>query len=300
MYPASKPSPKGKAQHGGARSELDFVIENMRQGLWRLDPFGVIVYVNPFLAEWLEMTPEEMTGKHFSRYRSLRLVAEGPAEPGLSQRYHAEFFTSTGIRRRAIVVTSPAIDCNGVPVGTVDLITDITAEHAVQAQLTQEVQKMSILASTDPVTGVANRHVFNEALRRLVASASEEPFGLVIVDIDDFKQINDNYGHAFGDRTLIEVADRIRSAVRENDVVARFGGDEFAALLPNTFRPALAEVVERIKERLDFLMESSSGVIPVRVAIGASHSDLDIDVMLQQADREMYQRKHSRRVYLQN
>lgn len=272
--------------------ELDFVIENMRQGLWRLNSFGIITYVNPYLAEWLESKPGEMVGQHFSKYRCLRVIAGGAIEQSLSQRYEAEFSTSTGIVRRAIVVTSPMVDHDGSVTGTVDLITDITAEHAVQAKLVQEVQKMSQLASTDPLTGVANRMVFDLALNTMAENASDEPFGLLLVDLDYFKEINDSYGHEFGDKVLVEVARRLQSAVREADVVARVGGDEFVVLLPNATKCAMEEVVDRLRDKLTFEMVSGEREVFVHVSLGVAHSSENLDDIHSAADQSMYLAKH--------
>lgn len=272
--------------------ELDFVIENMRQGLWRLNSFGIITYVNPYLAEWLESKPAEMVGQHFSKYRCLRMIAGGAIEQSLSQRYEAEFSTKTGIVRRAIVVTSPMVDHEGAVTGTVDLITDITAEHAVQAKLVQEVQKMSHLASTDPLTGVANRMVFDMALKTMAENASDEPFGLLLVDLDYFKDINDSYGHEFGDKVLVEVARRLQSAVREADVVARIGGDEFVVLLPNATQGAMEEVVDRLREKLTFELQANEREVFVHVSLGVAHSSENMQDILTAADQAMYLAKH--------
>jgi diguanylate cyclase (GGDEF)-like protein len=298
MDELSRPSPKGNAQHDGTRGELDFVIENMRQGLWRLNPFGIILYANPYLAEWLESTPDQMEGKHFSRYRSLRPVSNSKVESSLSQRYEAEFITTTGITRRAIVVTSPAVDSRGEATGTIDLITDITAEHAVQAKLVQEVQKMSQLASTDSLTGVANRHVFDRMLHSLIDNAVNEGFGLILMDMDHFKEINDNHGHEWGDRVLVQVADRIRSAVRDNDVVARIGGDEFAILLPNATKESVEDIIGRLRTKLRFRMPGNGSPIRINTSMGYSHSDDEVHSILNAADQEMYRRKHARRAKL--
>jgi diguanylate cyclase (GGDEF)-like protein len=288
-------SPKGIAKLEEKPSDLDFVIENMRQGLWRLNSIGVITYANPYLAEWLESTPDAMIGQHFSRFRNLGLVAAAPCEPSLSQRYEAEYKTKTGIIRHAIVVTSPAIDESGELTGTVDLITDITAEHAVQAKLVQEVQKMSHLATTDSLTGVHNRYVFEQTLRAMTSLADEEPFGLVIVDLDGFKEINDDHGHKWGDRVLESVAERLMGAVRDHDVVSRFGGDEFTVLLPNANKTSVAEVVQRLKKRLQYKIPGNGGPIKVSVSIGWSHSDDDLCGMVHAADQEMYRRKNARK-----
>jgi diguanylate cyclase (GGDEF)-like protein len=288
-------TPKGNAKHDRFRSELDFVIENMRQGLWRLDEIGLICYVNPYLAEWLETDPGAMLGHHFSRYRSLRLVHEPKIEHSLSQRYEAEFMTCSGIIRRAIVVTSPAVDEHGEPTGTIDLITDITGEHAVQSKLTEEVARMNRVANTDPLTGASSRLAFDTRMRMLVQNAPAESFGLIIIDLDHFKEINDTYGHDCGDDVLVEVAKRIQSGLREGDVVARFGGDEFAVLLPGASKEAMKEVVTRLEEKLTFWLD---GAIEVGVSVGCSHSDDEVNAIFHSADQEMYRRKHARRVKL--
>jgi len=293
-----KPSPKGNAKHDGGSSEFEFVIENMRQGLWRLNPIGVVTYANAYLAEWLEATREDLVGQHFSRFRSLRSIAGNPVDRSLSQRYEAEFRTKSGITRRAIVVTSPTVDSFGQPTGTMDLITDITAEHAVQAKLVQEVQQMSELASTDALTGVANRHGFDKAFKALSEKSMDEPFGLIVLDLNQFKPINDTHGHEWGDRVLCAVAHRIKAVVRDADIVARFGGDEFAVLLPNASISGVEEIEARLREKLDFVMPGNGTPIHVSVSVGNSHSSRQIDNMLHAADQEMYRVKQSCRTIL--
>ncbi|HEY3780343.1 MAG TPA: GGDEF domain-containing protein [Fimbriimonadaceae bacterium] len=285
-------TPKGNAKHDRFRSELDFVIENMRQGLWRLDGFGIICYANPYLAEWLETDTDSMLGHHFSRYRSLRLVHEPKVQHSLSQRYEAEFMTRNGVIRRAIVVTSPTINEKGEPTGTVDLITDITGERAVQSKLTEDLERMNRVANTDPLTGASSRLAFDTRMRMLVQNAPAEPFGLIIVDLDHFKEINDTHGHDCGDIVLVEVATRIQSALRDGDIVARFGGDEFAVLLPGASKIAMAEVVARLEHKLTF---SLPGGIHVSVSVGSSHSDEEVHAIFHAADQEMYKRKHARK-----
>jgi diguanylate cyclase (GGDEF)-like protein len=268
-------------------NELDFLIQNMRQGMWRLSPFGIVTFVNPYMAEWLDTTPDKIVGQHFSRFRRLGIVAPHDEEAGLSQRYVTEFTTAKGRVRRAIVVTSPVVDpATGEPNGTVDLITDITAQHEQHTLLTEEVQKMARLASQDPLTGVSNRMVFDSMLDTLTAAADVTGFGVIIVDVDNFKEM--------GDQVLLRVAQRLQEGVREQDVVTRIGGDEFAVLLPDTTPEHAADVASRLIDQLDFRMFGEFN-FRVSLSVGCAHSGLHAGDILVAADSDMYRFKRERK-----
>src|SRR5436189_21712 len=128
-----------------------------------------------------------------------------------------------------------------------------------------------VAASIDPLTQVANRGTFDAMLGRWVESCQQtrQPFVLVLIDVDHFKQINDTHGHPAGDRALIGAAGVLKQSVRPCDLVARYGGDEFALLLANmTLAQAekrLAEIVARLAGRE--LRDEPSGAAPIRVTI---------------------------------
>lgn len=107
-------------------------------------------------------------------------------------------------------------------------------------------------ATTDSLSGLANRATFEDCLHMELATArqSGRPLALLLVDVDHFKRVNDLHGHAAGDEVLREIGRRLQAAVRAGDVVARVGGEEFAALLPGTDLAAAAEVAERIAAHL--------------------------------------------------
>jgi len=159
-------------------------------------------------------------------------------------------------------------------------------------------------ALTDPLTGLRNRRGLDRALERL--AAAERAFGLVHVDLDHFKQINDTLGHAAGDRVLQVVAARLRGAVRDADGVARIGGDEFVVLLPDLHSlDQLGPVAQRLLRLLaePVALDRVGGCGPDRVSISASlgavvkdgSRQIDIDRLLMEADRALYRSKDAGR-----
>jgi len=130
------------------------------------------------------------------------------------------------------------------------------------------------LADRDPLTGFANHRYLYERLAEEVVRAqrTRRPLSVLMLDLDDFKVVNDTFGHLFGDRLLVHVAERIRSALRAHDVPARYGGDEFAVVLPETDAEAAARVGERIAEAVVAGPYEAEGRLPVAVgmSVGAA------------------------------
>lgn len=115
-----------------------------------------------------------------------------------------------------------------------------------QARLQHLLDHEKMLARTDPATALANSRAFVEILENATKPASAQPLSLVYVDLDDFKSVNDRYGHSVGDEVLLRVADVIRGVTRASDVAARVGGDEFALFLPATSADDAQRVAQRV------------------------------------------------------
>ncbi|MBR3705085.1 MAG: GGDEF domain-containing protein [Oscillospiraceae bacterium] len=142
-------------------------------------------------------------------------------------------------------------------------------------------------AERDALTAIFNRYMFQRVCELL--KDSEAPLGLVIIDVDKFKEVNDTYGHSAGDRALIRVAQVLTECFRDSDHVFRIGGDEFAAILP-TVNPGSGE---RIREKLrhvnKLLSDPGDGAIPLTLSCGVAFSPAGYrDSLLEQADRAMY------------
>ena len=159
-------------------------------------------------------------------------------------------------------------------------------------------QRIRSMALHDNLTGLANRHQFNLRGQDMFALAkrSRRHLTLLNIDINDFKSINDTYGHAAGDAVLVQVANTLRACCRETDLLARLGGDEFVVLLPDTqMGPTLEALLERLRGAVDVALPGSA---PVRLGISigvATCSDTTptLDSLMRQADEAMYRAKEA-------
>lgn len=162
------------------------------------------------------------------------------------------------------------------------------------SELESALQVINRLADEDPLTGLNNRRSFLRTAGILLARArrSGEPSTLVLADIDHFKDINDQYGHAVGDEILKEVAERIRSAMREMDLVCRWGGEEILLLLADTSQTVAKVAVERIRSRITGApIETAAGPICITFTFGIAAIETDLNEAIVAADRAMYSGK---------
>jgi len=170
---------------------------------------------------------------------------------------------------------------------------DITEARALQDKLLHQ-------ATHDALTGLANRVLFRDRAEQAmrVAVRTREPVGLVALDLNGFKQVNDTLGHHSGDLLLKHVAGRLTECVRDTDTIARLGGDEFAIVLPNVTSVADAtevarRVLEAIRQPLHLDGQPAEVGASIGVAVFPEHGD-DVELLLQRADSAMYAAKRGK------
>jgi diguanylate cyclase (GGDEF)-like protein/PAS domain S-box-containing protein len=183
-------------------------------------------------------------------------------------------------------------DVYGRPVGHLWLFQDVTRER-------QTADQLIYLAERDALTGLYNRHRFNEELARMIADAQrhESRLALLFFDLDDFKYINDTFGHRAGDAMLIRVAGEVAGQVRRNELFSRLGGDEFAILVPEISDEMLRVLADRITRaiamvRFQYEGQSLRLTSSLGIAVYPDHAD-NVEDLIARADTAMYQAKEA-------
>lgn len=188
------------------------------------------------------------------------------------------------------------IDTLPLPATTIGLL-----EHSIRAVVHdfRMNQKLTRLAHYDVLTGAANRLLFNDRLSQALKTSkrSKRPVSLLYFDLDEFKPINDNYGHDVGDELLILFTKIVSSCSRESDTVARLGGDEFVLLMPDTTSTDLHLISKNIISHLSTIHSIKENQIEIKCSIGAITSPtneneyLSAELLLKKADEKVYEAK---------
>lgn len=281
--------------------QLWFALNEASDGLWDWEVATGVLYFSPQLKRMLGYGPDEMAPELSTWSRNVHpddsarvMAALQDHLEGKRPRYEAEY----RLRNRNghyLWVHDRGRVCDyapdGSPVRVVGMVQDITDRKLLELQLQE-------LASNDTLTGLANRRqgmIFLmsqvELCQRLGLS-----LGLGFIDIDNFKAINDVFGHLAGDRVLQQVGQAIKGAVRGSDMVSRWGGEEFIVIAPNTNPEQMMLVAEKIRQAV--VLEMAGHLPSVTVSIGvAAKTDLtgDVTALMAAADSALYRAKASGR-----
>jgi diguanylate cyclase (GGDEF)-like protein/PAS domain S-box-containing protein len=175
---------------------------------------------------------------------------------------------------------------------------------AIERDMTEQKElekKLEELSKTDPLTSVLNRRAFDEILENEFSrfKRSNENYALLILDIDHFKKVNDNYGHHVGDAVLKEVAKTCQSSLRRHDTVARVGGEEFCIILPYISSDNASKIAEKLREKImHSVVQSDDNRISVTVSIGVAEverADTNSSEAMKRADNKLYEAKKAGR-----
>lgn len=273
------------------------LVENLRDEyfFYQYNKNGVYTYISPSITNILGYKVDDVlkhdhffltdhpNNENIKEYIARSLNGEQiPA-------YEIEVFDSKGHKCCLEVLENPIYDDNGEYIGFEGIAHDITL-------LKQTRERLSWLSYYDDLTGLANRRLFTDRVEQMItlSNRNQEFMALLFLDIDRFKMVNDSLGHAAGDEVLKETALRLQAQLRDSDVAARMGGDEFTLILPDTNADAAEIVTRKILKHLltpyelngqQFILGSSIG-IAIYPQDGA-----DVDSLLLQADNAMYQAK---------
>ena len=180
-----------------------------------------------------------------------------------------------------------------------ELLQFVSTQVATAIERQQMLARLQFMAQHDALTQLPNRTLLHDRLQRALTRAQRNSRGLALlfIDLDNFKQVNDNLGHASGDQLLQQVAQRLRQCLRASDTVARFGGDEFVILLEGSADGAqVSGIAEKIRQVLRLPVELAQSRLSVQASIGIAlfpEHAADASGLLEQADQAMYQAKQA-------
>lgn len=165
--------------------------------------------------------------------------------------------------------------------------------HANQLKLEELSVKLERQATTDALTGAMNRLKFDEVLNGAIKSASryQTPLSLIMYDIDHFKRVNDTYGHQAGDDVLIEITRLVSTSIRDSDLLARWGGEEFMIVVPNASSGEAAALAEKLREMIAVHQLTAVGRLTCSFGVAQFVSDDTTDTLTARADQALYQAK---------
>ncbi|MEO5935510.1 MAG: EAL domain-containing protein [Duganella sp.] len=283
------------------RSEERFrrIVHCAEEGIWEIDASARTSFVNPKMAQMLGYTIEEMLDQPLVAFMDDegRAILErniARRQRGAAERHEFKFLRKDRAELWVTLATNPIFDGDGGYLGALALVSDITATRASTQQIWQQ-------ANYDSLTALPNRHMFQDRLAQEVNKARREGvlLGLLFIDLDGFKQVNDSLGHDQGDLLLAEAARRIGACVRAADTVARLGGDEFTVILTGLEQvSAIERVAQTILARLDkpFALGAAQPSVTASIGISVFPSDAaSPEALLRNADQAMYAAKQSGR-----
>ena len=272
-------------------------VENTPALVCVVDGCGRLVLANPALQRFTGRSAVELIGRRFwdvyvveEDVELARGALAHAMATGQSFAYEGDWLAEDGRRRRVAMNNNVLVDDTGRPYAIACIGVDVTEQRQLESRLHER-------AHTDVLTGIANRGALFEALGRRLDDPDGGGCGLLFCDLDRFKAVNDEYGHVTGDWLLIEVARRLLSVAGPEDVVARFGGDEFVVLTPDADPAALSALASRIEARMREAFTGPAGPLDVGISIGAAvgRPGDTADELVARADRGMYGAKSHRR-----
>jgi diguanylate cyclase (GGDEF)-like protein/PAS domain S-box-containing protein len=280
------------------------LLDNLYDGVYFVSPDRKIVYWNEAAERMTGFTRSEMINRHCYDDILMHVDNKGvnlclrncPLEKAILEGVTVEgevyYHHKEGHRLPALIRVSPIRDTAGIIIGAVEIFSD----NSPRVRLAEKIEELEKIALLDPLTRIGNRRYgdLNLTARLNELERYGWHFGVLFVDIDYFKKVNDLYGHDVGDRVLRMVATTIINGTRSSDTVSRWGGEEFMILLPHVDAKQLKDVAEKIRllvEKSSISVEGKNVEVTVSIGAALAHKDDTIETLMKRVDEFMYKSK---------
>lgn len=256
----------------------------------KTDINGVITYVNDSFCKTSKYSEEELLGRKHNIVRH-----EGQDVSEYKKLWHRILNKKTyrgTLKNKAKDGTTYYVDATIIPI--LDMKGNILEFLAIRYDVTAHIEALNA-AHTDTLTKIGNRKKFEEVFSayKKLTMYSKSPMTLALLDIDDFKQINDLYGHLVGDEILVLLAKLLQENIRQGDLVVRWGGEEFVLLFPHTELDEANVLLEKIRQKIKTLSHPIAGQITVSIGVTVYQEGDTLTSVFQRADNALYRAKRA-------
>jgi diguanylate cyclase (GGDEF)-like protein/PAS domain S-box-containing protein len=276
-----------------AEDRFRSAFDNAPIGMALVAPDGRFIKVNRSLCELTGYSETDLLVRTFQAIThpedldaDLALVQDVLADRRRSYQMEKRYHHADGHIIWVTLSVSLVRDAGGEPLYFISQIEDISNRKQREQALEHQAARLALIAATDPLTGLSTRRAWDLAVADRTSRPDEglERFGIALIDLDALKEINDTHGHHAGDQALVAMASALRTVVRDEDLVARIGGDEFAVLIPSISAEAMLALTDRILAALPEKLSASAGV----ATWDGSESPAELQ---RRADRALYAAK---------
>ncbi|TVO34549.1 diguanylate cyclase [Vibrio algivorus] len=286
-----------RKKHRRISVELHDLYENAPCGYHSLNDNGIITRINNTELKWLGYERDEVLGYSYKKFLT-------PASQAIFDKFLTTLINKQSIENAVLEIQTKSGKTFFASTSAVALLNkgNFALARASTFDISDRIQlekRLEFLANTDVLTGISNRRHFFEQVEPLFETTHPKPLSLLMMDVDHFKKVNDNYGHDAGDVVLKHIASTISQHLKPNDIFARLGGEEFVVLssMDREQSTLLAETVRKSIEQASICVTSTL-TLKITLSIGLStqlNHEADIDEMLKQADIALYQAKENGR-----
>jgi diguanylate cyclase (GGDEF)-like protein/PAS domain S-box-containing protein len=292
-----------------AHQELVDIVDFLPDATFVIDKSGRVIFWNKAIEEMTGVTKGDIVGKGDYAYAvpfygeprpilidfvlesQIDLVDKYENVQRIGRTLYSEAYVPSVFGGKGANMwgkASSLLDGDGNVIGAIESIRDITEKKKAE-------EKLKYLTLHDPLTGLYNRTLFEEKMRR-VSDVSQDSMGIIVCDMDGLKLVNDTLGHDTGDSLLVKAAGIIAINFRKGDIVSRIGGDEFAVILPHSTEKTVEEACARLRSSFD-KYNATSPDFPLNISIGYAVGNIDttsIKDLFKEADNNMYREKLTR------
>ena len=281
------------------------MAESANVVLWTMALDGSITYVSPTVEKMRGFTVEEAMSQSLDEiltpesqeiaagYYTVLYADLAAGRMPESFRCEEEYLCKGGSTIWTEVEVIPDLGPDGSVVGIIGITRDISDRKKVTDALLAANEQLHALAVTDPLTGVWNRRHGEELLSADLAESRRygPPMSVVVLDVDNFKEINDSHGHVIGDQVLAELTGRIGPNLRDSDALARWGGDEFVIITHHCGEAETLTLAEKLRDIVRAQPFGEAGPVTVSAGVAELRPDDDLDTWLSRADHALYEAK---------